>query len=94
METKDTGATYVRLLGEDQILTGRKPGINTANVKKKLKQLEREFAITPHPLQERIEARVADVAKGTENELKARAIIKVMDRLGLLLMKKPGGYLP
>ena len=88
METKTTGATYARLLGEEQILTGRKPGTNTANVKKKLKQLEREFTITPHPLQERTKARVADVAKGKEKELEVRATIKATDRFGQPSMEK------
>ena len=91
METKITRATYALHLAEEQTLIGMKSGTDIAYVKKKLRQLGREHT---HPLQGRIKARVADVAKAEAREEKARANIKVMDRLGLLSMEKPRGYLP
>ena len=86
METKATRATYVQLLAEEQTLIGMKSGISIAYVKKKLNQLGR---VHTHPLQGRIKARVADVAKAKGREEKARASIKVMVKPGLLSMGQP-----
>ena len=68
-------------------------GIDTAYVKKKLRQLERELTITPHPLHQQTKARTGvDVAK-VEAEATAKANKRETDKLEQHLMERPSGYL-
>ena len=85
METRAIKATYAPLLAEEQTLIGMKSGTDIAYVKKKPNQLGREHT---HPLQGRIKARVADVAKEKAREEKARANITAMVSPALLSMGK------
>ena len=93
MEIKTTGATCARLLGEEQTQIERTPGTDIGNVRKKLRQLERELTITPHPLHQQTKARTGvDVAK-VKVEATAKANKRETDKFEQHLMERPSGYL-
>ena len=89
VETKTTGATSVRHLVEEPILTRTKRGQDIVNAKKKQRRLEREQCPTHLQTKGQTKAKVVvDVAKERGKEVEVRANLQAMDRLGQLSMEK------
>ena len=97
VEIKTIAVTHVPLPGEEQTQTRWKSGRSIANVRKKRRQLERDFTITPLLINKQIRVRMeVDVIKekveATARESRKAMDRRVTDKFEQHSMKKPSGY--